>query len=66
MIGETVVSQILDAIPHVEGFRPNALAFFVFIAAEAILIERAIKLHPEDLELKKKADANDYPSRFRK
>ena len=33
---------------------------------EKILIERAMKLHPEDLELKKKAEANDYPSRFRK
>ena len=33
---------------------------------EKVLLERALKLHPEDLELKKKADANDYPSRFRK
>ena len=33
---------------------------------EAVLIVRAQKLHPEDGELKKKADANVYPSRFRK
>ena len=30
------------------------------------LIERALKLHPEDAELVKRAGANDYPSRFRK
>lgn len=34
--------------------------------AEALLLERAIKLHPDDSELKTKADANDFPSRFRK
>ena len=33
---------------------------------EKALLERALKLHPEDDELKKKASANDYPSRFRK
>jgi hypothetical protein len=33
---------------------------------EKVLLERALKLHPEDEELKKKAAANDYPSRFRK
>jgi ferredoxin len=33
---------------------------------EKLLIERAIKLHPEDGELQKKAAANDYVSRFRK
>ena len=32
---------------------------------EQVLIARAIKLHPDDAELKK-ATANDYPSRFRK
>ena len=33
---------------------------------EKLLLERAIKLHPEDAELQKRASANDYPSRFRK
>ena len=33
---------------------------------EKILIERALRLHPDDAELKKRAEANDYPSRFRK
>jgi hypothetical protein len=33
--------------------------------AEAALIERALRLHPDDGELKKRADANNYPSRFR-
>ena len=29
-------------------------------------IDRAIKLHPDDDDLKKRAAANEYPSRFRK
>jgi hypothetical protein len=33
---------------------------------EAALIARALKLHPDDAELKSRADANEYPSRFRK
>jgi hypothetical protein len=33
---------------------------------EKALIDRAIKLHPDDGELQKRAGANDYPSRFRK
>ena len=33
---------------------------------EPVLIERALKLHPDDEDLKKRALANDYPSRFRK
>ncbi len=33
---------------------------------EAMLIERALKLHPDDQELKTRSAANDYPSRFRK
>ena len=33
---------------------------------EPALIERAIKLHPDDEALQKRATANDYPSRFRK
>ena len=36
------------------------------VESEELLIARAIKLHPDDAELKKKAAANDYPSRFRK
>jgi len=33
---------------------------------EAMLIERALTLHPDDAELKKRAEANEYQSRFRK
>ena len=33
---------------------------------EPILIERAVRLHPEDAELQARATANEYPSRFRK
>lgn len=32
---------------------------------EPVLLARAIKLHPEDEDLKTKADSNDFPSRFR-
>ena len=34
--------------------------------AEKLLLERAIRLHPDDAELKKRASADDFPSRFRK
>ena len=33
---------------------------------ESDLIARALKLHPDDVDLKGKAAKNDYPSRFRK
>ena len=33
---------------------------------EGELIQKAIRLHPDDDELKKRATTNDYPSRFRK
>ncbi|MCA9580597.1 MAG: YfhL family 4Fe-4S dicluster ferredoxin [Myxococcales bacterium] len=33
---------------------------------EGELLKRALKLHPEDSELVKKAAADDFPSRFRK
>ena len=33
---------------------------------ESALLERALRLHPDDEELKKRATSNDYPSRFRK
>ena len=33
---------------------------------EASLIERALRLHPDDAELQKRAAANNYLSRFRK
>ena len=33
---------------------------------EKALIERALNLHPDDEELKKRAEVNNYPSRFRK
>jgi hypothetical protein len=36
------------------------------VEVEATLIERALSLHPDDEELKKRAGVNDYPSRFRK
>jgi len=34
--------------------------------SEHDLIERALRLHPDDEELKKRAADNDFPSRFRK
>lgn len=34
--------------------------------AEPALVEKAVKLHPSDADLKKRVDANDFPSRFRK
>jgi ferredoxin len=33
---------------------------------EAALLERALRLHADDLELKARADADSFPSRFRK
>jgi ferredoxin len=33
---------------------------------ESALIERAVRLHPDDSELKGRMEANNYPSRFRK
>jgi hypothetical protein len=36
------------------------------VEGEADLLERALRLHPDDGELKKRADANTIPSRFRK
>jgi ferredoxin len=36
------------------------------VEAAADLLERALRLHPDDGELKKRADANTIPSRFRK
>lgn len=33
--------------------------------AEADLLARALRLHPDDDDLKKAADNNDFPSRFR-
>ncbi len=32
---------------------------------EQVLIERALRLHPSDAALRKRADANNYPSHFR-
>ena len=32
---------------------------------EQQLIERALRLHPDDPELKERAESNQYPSRFR-
>lgn len=36
------------------------------VEAETDLLERALRLHPDDGELQKRADANTIPSRFRK
>ncbi len=33
---------------------------------ETGLLDRALKLHPDDAELKERAGKNDFPSRFRK
>ncbi|MCA9602229.1 MAG: YfhL family 4Fe-4S dicluster ferredoxin, partial [Myxococcales bacterium] len=33
---------------------------------EDVLIKRALRVHPEDDELKKRAAENEFPSRFRK
>lgn len=35
------------------------------VETEATLISRALTLHADDSELKTRAEANDYPSRFR-
>ena len=31
-----------------------------------MLLDRAVKLHPDDAELQKRVAANSFPSRFRK
>ena len=36
------------------------------VETEASLIQKALKLHPEDDALKSRVAANDFPSRFRK
>jgi ferredoxin len=36
------------------------------VETEAVLIERAIKLHPDDSQLKAAAASGDFPSRYRK
>ena len=33
---------------------------------EKLLLDRAVRLHPDDGELQKRAAANVFPSRFRK
>ncbi|GGP00915.1 hypothetical protein GCM10012280_70700 [Wenjunlia tyrosinilytica] len=33
--------------------------------SEEVLISRTLKLHPDNTELRQKAQANDFPSRFR-
>jgi len=33
---------------------------------EGTLVERALRLHPDDAELHKRVAANEFPSRFRK
>ncbi len=36
------------------------------VETESALLERALKLHPDDSQLKARAEKNEYPSRFRK
>jgi ferredoxin len=36
------------------------------VETESALLERALKLHPDDSQLKARAESNVYPSRFRK
>jgi ferredoxin len=36
------------------------------VEAESLLLERALQLHPEDAQLKARAQKNEFPSRFRK
>ena len=54
--------EACQAVCPVECCLPNP----EIVETEEVLIARALKLHPDDAELKKKAEANDYPSRFRK
>ena len=36
------------------------------VEAESALLDRARKLHPDDAQLKARAETNEFPSRFRK
>jgi ferredoxin len=36
------------------------------VETEATLVTRAVRLHPEDAELKSKVESNTFPSRYRK
>ena len=54
--------EACQAVCPVECCLPNP----AIPEAEGLLMERAVKLHPEDAELAKKKASNDFPSRFRK
>jgi hypothetical protein len=54
--------EACQAVCPVECCLPNPQ----IVETEDLLIVRAIKLHPDDEELKKRSDSNNYPSRFRK
>jgi ferredoxin len=54
--------EACQAVCPVECCLPNPQ----IVETEEVLLARALKLHPDDADLKKKAAANDYPSRFRK
>lgn len=54
--------EACQAVCPVECCLPNPQ----IVEAENLLLQRAIKLHPDDGGLKAKAAANDFPSRFRK
>jgi ferredoxin len=50
------------AVCPVEACRPDPKR----VESEATLIDRALKLHPDNAELKSKVSLNTFPSRFRK
>ena len=54
--------EACQAVCPVECCLPNPEAK----EAEDALIARAVKLHPDDVELKKRAESNNYPSLFRR
>lgn len=54
--------EACQAVCPVECCLPNP----EIVETEPVLLERALRLHPNDESLKAKAAANDFPSRFRK
>lgn len=54
--------EACQAVCPVECCLPNP----EIVEVESLLIKRATELHPDDAELKTRAAADDYPSRFRK
>lgn len=54
--------EACQAVCPVECCLPNPK----LVEPEALLLGRALKIHPDDSDLKAKAEANEFPSRFRK